>query len=277
MSASRYENPHTGLGVPLAGLARQGLTTFVIHEAGYLPHGLDWHFPSVRSPYWRLYYNHDPGWFVRWEARRFRLGPTTVVLIPAGATFDCVGNAGVSHLWLHFSPQHWFAEGTQAPCSVPLTPLMRAAISNTTAAHQAGQSDTRRARLYHAASALVHATFAQPQAPRAVTHPEHMQGLLTFIDENLAGDLENADLARRAAMSTEHFSRWFKSVVGSPPAVYVRRVRVRQAARILSLGNESIEDVAALCGFANRYHLSRVFSQQLGCGPAAFRRRYLRA
>src|SRR5262245_10373683 len=56
-----YRSPHTSHGVHLTPLARLGLSAFLVHETGYLPRGLRWRFPRVRSPFWRLYYNHDPG------------------------------------------------------------------------------------------------------------------------------------------------------------------------------------------------------------------------
>ena len=101
----RHQDPYTRHGVHVSPFARSGLSAFAIHECGYLPDGVharvesgrrrvDWHFPGVRSPYWRLYYNHDRGSFVRFLQREISLGPDRVVIIPEDVLFDCVGEAG---------------------------------------------------------------------------------------------------------------------------------------------------------------------------------------
>ena len=35
--------------------------------------------------------------------------------------------------------------------------------------------------------------------------------------------------------------------------------------------DQSIEEIAQHCGFANRYHFTRVFSQRMDCPPARYR------
>lgn len=274
--APAHQDPHTGHGVYLSGFARQGSAAFVVHETGYLPRGIPWHYPGVRSPYWRLYYNHTPGWYVRCDGRRWPLGPDRLVLIAEGVTFDCVGDEGVSHLWLHFSPLRHFATLPKEPWSLPAQPLLKAAVSGLVAAHRQSEGDRRLQRLYHASAALLHATFAEVEEPLYSPYPERLQQVLVLIQDAPQDDLSNAVLARRVAMSVEHFIRWFKTATGLSPAAYVRRSRVRLASQLLVLSDRSIEDIAAECGFANRYHLSRLFRAQLGCGPAAFRKRHVR-
>jgi hypothetical protein len=43
------------------------------------------------------------------------------------------------------------------------------------------------------------------------------------------------------------------------------------AADALVSTQHSIEEIAQSCGFANRYHFTRVFSQRMGCPPARYR------
>lgn len=298
----RYQDPHTGHGAVLSAFARQGLAAFVIHEAGYLPQGIRWHHTDVRSPFWRLYYNHAPGWHVRCGGETIPLGPDRVVFIAEGVTFDCRGEPGTSHLWLHFSPLRHFAELPTGPWTLPARPLLRAAVAEVVAAHRRlGRAETApgpergpvsspgrdvreardprgdgRQRLYHAAAALLHASFAGVAAPLASPYPERLQAILALVQDGPEGDLGNQVLARRASMSVEHFIRWFRGHTGLSPAAYVRRARVRLASQLLVLSEQSIDDVASACGFADRYHLSRLFRQHMGCGPATFRRRHVR-
>ncbi len=285
-TALRHKDPYTRFGVRVSRLAGSALSAFVIHECGYLPDGLhlrvengqrraDWRFPGVRSPYWRLYYNQNGGSFVRCLGRETPLDSGHVVLIAEDVLFDCVGDAGFSHLWLHFSPLHHPPPPFDEPVAVPLTAGLSAALHDLVAAHGARGEETGVQRLYHSASALVHATFAVLPLPAARVYPDRLATVIAQIDANPASDLANQRLARTAAMSVETFIRWFKRHLGTTPAAYVTRSRVRAAARLLVLSDHSVDAIAAETGFPNRYYLSRVFATHMGCGPATFRRRHV--
>ena len=60
--------------------------------------------------------------------------------------------------------------------------------------------------------------------------------------------------------------------MGLPPIRYFTERRIAAAAWRLATSDEEIADIATATGFANRFHFSRIFSRQLGCGPAAYRR-----
>ncbi|MEI9895432.1 MAG: AraC family transcriptional regulator [Chthoniobacter sp.] len=113
-----------------------------------------------------------------------------------------------------------------------------------------------------------------PIAPEA---PERLDHLLRFLHSQLAADLSNAVLARRAAMGESAFIRWFKEHTGATPAIYVQQARAHHAAQLLALTDRTIEQIAADCGFPNRYYFTRVFRRHLGAGPAEYRKRQVRA
>lgn len=276
-TADAHQTPYTQHGVPVSPFSRAGLSSFLIHECGYLPGGVHWHYPGICSPYWRLYYNHAPGSYVRFLKRNLALGPERVLVIPEGVTFDAVGELGTSHLWLHFSPIHQPVPALSEPVTVPLAAGMAAAVADLVDAHAERGADTGLQRLYHSAAALLHATFARLSRPLERLYPERLAALIAQIDGNPAGDMSNARLARAAGMSIESFIRWFKQHTGTTPAAYVTRSRVRAAARLLVLSERSIEQIAAETGFPNRHYLSRVFKAHMGSGPATFRRRQVRA
>ncbi|NUP98900.1 MAG: helix-turn-helix transcriptional regulator, partial [Armatimonadetes bacterium] len=95
---------------------------------------------------------------------------------------------------------------------------------------------------------------------------------LRYIEEHLDQPLTNQRLAATCAVSTDHFIRRFRELVGQSPAQYVLERRVTQAAQWLAFGSDSIDRIAARAGFANRHYFSRVFAQRMGVPPAAYRR-----
>jgi len=80
-------------------------------------------------------------------------------------------------------------------------------------------------------------------------------------------------LADLAGMSRSVFAKRFHDGFGRTPMDYVREVRLRRGARLLSRPELSVDAVAARVGFASRSHFSKAFNQQFGCSPTAFRAR----
>lgn len=267
---SGYGDPRTPHGVGLADPARPGGADFLLHEVGWLPEGLRWRFPQVLSPFWRLYHNPRPGWRIVHRGRAWPLSPEEILLIPDGTVFDCEGEAGVSHLWIHFGLGSPLRTPPVEPVAVRLTPVLAALVQQLIARLATGALPVV---LGHTASAVLHETFATLDPSTLATHPEKLAGLLAHIDREPAADLSNAALARRAGRSESAFIRWFQAATGVTPAVHVQRSRMKYAAHALLTTPRSIDDIAAAVGFKNRHHFTRVFTRHFHCGPAAYRKR----
>lgn len=98
-----------------------------------------------------------------------------------------------------------------------------------------------------------------------------LQAALRYIDSHLAELLPNSKLAELSHASESHFIRLFRRTLGCTPARHVQERRVSSAAELLIRTNLSIDEIAERCGFANRYHFSRVFAQRMANPPARFR------
>jgi len=101
-----------------------------------------------------------------------------------------------------------------------------------------------------------------------------MGELMEWLDRNLRRDLPLAVMARRAAMSTRTLSRRFREQVGTTPALWVARARVRRAQRLLETTALSVERVAAEVGFRSSAVLREHFGQTVGTSPQAYRRSF---
>ena len=95
-----------------------------------------------------------------------------------------------------------------------------------------------------------------------------------FIDNHPADDHRLDLLARRAAMSSRHFTRVFTAEVGETPARYVERVRVEAARLELETTASSLDLIATNCGFGTAESLRRAFQRRVGVAPDAYRRRF---
>jgi AraC family transcriptional regulator len=96
-----------------------------------------------------------------------------------------------------------------------------------------------------------------------------------YIHSNLPATVTLVELSRVAGLSRRHFVRAFRESVGDTPLGYVRTLRIEEAKRRLSQGNQSITEVALDCGFSHAQHFATAFRRATGLTPSAFRRAYL--
>lgn len=95
--------------------------------------------------------------------------------------------------------------------------------------------------------------------------------VLDFIESRLESHLSLDELAAVAGLSTWHFLRQFRARFNSAPHAYVIERRIEQAKRLLLRGTLPIKEIAAVCGFSDQAHMTRLFRRQLGVTPAAVR------
>ncbi len=88
---------------------------------------------------------------------------------------------------------------------------------------------------------------------------------------DLASPPPIADLARHAGVHPGHFYRAFRHAFEMSPAECLQQARIATACRKLRDGDSAIADIAADLGFADQSHFGRVFRNQIGLSPGAWR------
>ena len=79
-------------------------------------------------------------------------------------------------------------------------------------------------------------------------------------------------LASEAAFSEFHFQRIFKSIAGETIAGCIARLRIEQAAGLLTYDRlRPITDIALSCGFSSSANFAKAFRNYCGCSPTQFR------
>jgi transcriptional regulator GlxA family with amidase domain len=111
----------------------------------------------------------------------------------------------------------------------------------------------------------------------ALLEMDHASGrfnpLLDHVRRHLAQRHGVDDLAAQACMSPRHFARAFRAETGITPAKAVERLRVEAARASLESGANSVQRVAADCGFGDPERMRRSFIRLLGVPPVALLRR----
>lgn len=98
--------------------------------------------------------------------------------------------------------------------------------------------------------------------------------LAAWIQGHLQQNLSAEALADRAYLSPRHFSRRFKDVFGSTPAVFVENLRLTEARERLTLPDQTIESVALSVGFKSADAFRRAFERRYGLKPTTYRRHF---
>jgi len=95
--------------------------------------------------------------------------------------------------------------------------------------------------------------------------------VLDYINDYLDQDIKLADLAALLDMSQFHFCHLFKQAIGISPYQYLLQQRIERAKQLLKQTDQSIMDIAFLCGFNSHSHLSKQFRQLTGMTPRTYR------
>jgi AraC-like DNA-binding protein len=81
------------------------------------------------------------------------------------------------------------------------------------------------------------------------------------------------EVARAAALSPYHFIRLFKAAFGETPHQVRIAARLDRARDLLSLGEQSVTEIAIEVGFSSLGSFSHLFARRVGSSPSAYRRR----
>ena len=101
-------------------------------------------------------------------------------------------------------------------------------------------------------------------------HLHRIRESIRYIEENFAGKITIADMAKGALMSVSNYSREFKKITGTGFKEYVNLVRLREVTAAMGQGREGIAGIAYDCGFASVRTFNRVFMEHYGVTPRAY-------
>ena len=98
-----------------------------------------------------------------------------------------------------------------------------------------------------------------------------IEAVLSYINENLSGELTVEALAERAFMSRYHFMRLFKAQTGDTVHGYIRQKRLLRAAQLIREGVPATK-AASECGFRDYSTFSRAFRDTFSISPSSLSR-----
>lgn len=268
-----YSSPFSRQGVEFEPLGGQPADTgFVLHETGFFPRRPHWNYQSVFSPFWRLYYDLQPGHRVVFPQKEVTLGPDRLVLIPDHQLFHTLGTEPKAKLWLHFSHERQPTPTQTIPIELEPSVAERNLIQDLTRLLRPSKEPPNRCRTFHLSVALLHLVLSRPEIVWQTKAPGNLLAVVRYIEDHYASPLYMADLCRLAHVSESVFRRKFQQFRNVAPAQFIARVRVREAARLLATTTLDMGEIAERTGFPNPAYFSRVFKRVTGRTPGRSRR-----
>lgn len=94
--------------------------------------------------------------------------------------------------------------------------------------------------------------------------------VLDYMNLNFNEDLTREQLAEKAQVSPEHFSRTFHRYTGYTYSEYLTLLRIRESQKKLLLGMPKLDDLAQVVGYREGTYLSRKFKEIVGVSPTVY-------
>jgi AraC-like DNA-binding protein len=103
---------------------------------------------------------------------------------------------------------------------------------------------------------------------------ERMRKILEFTLDNFQNDISIHAVAEITHLTVPSFCRYFKSRTRKTYVDYLNEIRVSHARKLLINNELGISQVGLECGFQNLSHFHRIFKNQVGVTPLAYRRSF---
>ena len=100
-----------------------------------------------------------------------------------------------------------------------------------------------------------------------------LERVMKVINQNISNsDLSVDSIAAEVGISRVHLHRKMKELTGQTPHDFIRNIRLKQAARLLSMGDMNVTEVMYACGFSNLASFSTIFKKFYGMTPREYKK-----
>ena len=262
-----------------------------------------WEFRELAFPYWRIYYNMEEGACVVSNGISYNLSPDKIYLIAPNTSYsthlhnhpvplqgyaleggrigtkknmlDQPDESLIHHLFIHFNIGIPYDNVSQGIFTFDLTQHLKEKIS-IIIKHLNVDNSQFGFYSFLAIQSLISGLLSDLHENNweLPAKDYRILNVLSFIEKNNDKELSNQVLAGECKLATNAFTRLFKDETGISPQRFVKRKRINKACVLLHHTEDSIDKIANISGFVNRYHFSKIFKQVTGLSPAKYRKEF---
>ena len=218
-----------------------------------------WKF-TRKVPFWFLYYNSEPGAVLKFQNCELRPDGREIILIPPYTPFSSSCEAAFEHLYLHFTVGKPYSQ--VKPGVLVLKHSVCGILKHLRVSHDPSPAAVY-ALMFSALAAIPADRFADEEKPL----DDRIQRAMSLLNQGFS----NTEICRKIGMSQSNFQRMFRQETGFSPKHYALELRLEIARCRLGDTGISINEIAAECGFSDRYAFSKAFRKYAGISPARCR------
>ena len=261
----------------------------------------NWEYNELSYPYWRIYNNKYDGAIIKHDGKTYELDENKIILIPPNTSFSTylfdhtipkngylfngdrithnsikdIKGKYVYHLFIHFKLGTFYDNIKPSIFVFNITEHLRNKL-DIIKHHLMNENHHFDFHVMLNIQSLITDLLSEidQEKRHVITADYRILDSVNFIDNNFKEDLCNEKLAKRVSLATNAFTRLFRNETGVAPQKYIRKKRIDESCILLHHTNLTIDEIASFCGFADRYHFSRVFKQITKISPAIYRKNY---
>ena len=226
--------------------------------------------PNKHYASWRLLWNNRSGGSVLFRGREYPLRPNCLVAVPPRTEVTARLRREVVHWSCNLLLGQPYDRVTPQVLVAQLDHHGRQLVDELiTVTPEDGTLPLRQSLGLHVLLGLVLRELVEPDLGPQPSDQRIQQVIAVLNDDP---NYSNSELAGLVGMSTNGFHRLFSEQIGMTPHAYVLQRKIDLACGLLLHSTETIDAIAATCGFNDRAYFARAFRRQLNLSPSEYRR-----
>lgn len=94
---------------------------------------------------------------------------------------------------------------------------------------------------------------------------------IDYMKENYMNSISLDEISKNIHLNPIYFCKIFKEETGDSLINYLIGIRLCKARELLSKGDFTVKEVAAMVGYSDPYYFSKLFKRYYGCSPTKYR------
>jgi len=259
-----------------------------------------WHYCDVTSPFSRIYFISEGSGVIFPNGRKTLLEKGYLYLIPSYVTCSYICSGSLFQYYLHFTQEQHDGLNIYDLCPVTykvkakdedlqlferlleLNPAIELRVTDPALYQKKNwlnkEINYQSLSQYFETIGIIYQLFSRfflsgSDANHSIieTH-NRFKEILTYIRQNIDKEITIKELADKACLSGDHFTRAFKKIVGVTPLDYINQKRIEKAQLLLVTTSLSLKEIMEKTGFNSASYFDRIFKNLTNSTPMSYRK-----
>lgn len=243
--------------------------------------------------YFILYFLMDGEFYLNCDGQNYAFQAGDVFLMKPNVLHYGTKPSAVKFYWMHFTTdcfeildQYQADQFFQAPCEdkiiIPLRFSMKKIANYIILINQLINSSQTQKKLiskYLSSSILIEIANQYQENYKLKfssndISTRRFQEIINYIDANYKENLKVQDIAQKFGYNEKYLSKLFKKSLNMTIKEYIIDNKLKAAAFLLLVSNDTVASVAYDCGFSNEFYFMRLFKRKYQLTPTSYRNNF---